>query len=114
MHDIRKAVCEIRKNKFPDWHSVGTAGSFFKNPTISKEAFILLSSKYPGIPGYEQKNGSYKIALGWVLDKVLSLKGYRTGAVGLYSEQALVLVNHGGATADAIKKFSDEIIKKNF
>ena len=29
-------------------------------------------------------------------------KGLRAGAVGVYQHQALVLVNHGGGTADAV------------
>jgi UDP-N-acetylmuramate dehydrogenase len=56
----------------------------------------------------------HKVALGWILDRVLSLKGFREGNVGLYEQQALVLVNYGGATADEVQSFSERIIQKIF
>jgi UDP-N-acetylmuramate dehydrogenase len=111
---IREAVCEIRAGKFPDWHVVGTAGSFFKNPIVDSETHARILSMYSAIPTYPEADGRFKIALGWILDRVLSLKGYREGNVGLYSEQALVLVNYGGATADDISAFSERIIEKIF
>ena len=46
-HVVRKEVIRIRSQKFPNWHMLGTAGSFFKNPTVSDEAFKELSLKYP-------------------------------------------------------------------
>lgn len=111
---IREAVCEIRKGKFPDWHVVGTAGSFFKNPIIDRVIAESLSSKYPDMPVYPVGENKHKVALGWVLDKLLNLKGFRIGNVGLHTEQALVLVNYGGGTASEILAFSDVIIAKVF
>ncbi len=52
-----------------------------------------------------------KVSLGYVLDKVCGLKGYRQGAVGLFEAQALVLVNYGGATAFDIMNFVHEVSK---
>ena len=49
---VRKAVLEIRKGKFPDLRTTGTAGSFFKNPIIPKEKFDALKKKFPGLPGF--------------------------------------------------------------
>ena len=53
-----------------------------------------------------------KISLGYALDKICNLKGYRSGNAGLYSEQALVLVNYGNKNAEEIKKFSELITTK--
>jgi UDP-N-acetylmuramate dehydrogenase len=111
---IRDAVIAIRMRKFPDWHRVGTAGSFFKNPIISATEYSDLLRRYPKLPGFLQKDGRVKVSLGWILDHVLSLKGYQKGNVGLSHAQALVLVRYGDATAEEIISFSDEVIKKVF
>ena len=112
--EVRSAIAEIRSAKFPDWHVLGTAGSFFKNPIISSEHYERLIVLYPNLPHYEAGEGMIKIPLGYVLDKLCNLKGYRQGAVGLYEEQALVLVNYGGATAVEVKDFVNEVAKKVF
>ncbi len=90
--EIRNAIIHIRKGKFPDWTILGTAGSFFKNPRVTKERYEALLTEFPGLPAYAEPDGRFKIALGYVLDKILHLKGYRVGDVGLYEKQALVLV----------------------
>lgn len=108
--DVREAVIEIRKNKLPDWKTWGTAGSFFKNPIISKEQFDHLKSKYPDLPGFEEGSG-VKVSLGWILDKVCGMKGASHGNVGTYEKQALVLVSRPGATAEDVTKFSQNIMQ---
>ncbi len=112
--EIREAVIQIRSQKFPDWRVVGTAGSFFKNPTVTEEFFRHLKVKYPNLPGYNIGEGKFKLALGYVLDKVAGLKGYREGQISLSDKQALVLINYGGATSEEIKSFSEKIIEKVF
>lgn len=107
--DIRSAIIAIRAEKFPDWTTVGTAGSFFKNPIVPTTAFTALQAQYPEIPHYPASPGRIKVSLGWILDKVLHLKGYRAGTVGLYEAQALVLINHGGATSGEIAAFATDI-----
>lgn len=110
---IRSAVIAIRKNKFPDWSVLGTAGSFFKNPIIKREEYESLKEKYPELPGYETESG-VKIPLGYVLDRILTLRNYREGEVGTYEGQALVVVNYGNATANEINSFAEKIEKKVF
>ena len=110
--DIRDTVIEIRSKKFPDWHSVGTAGSFFKNPFVSKEKFANIKLHYPELPGYEHIDGTIKIPLGWVLDKIVRMRGVRQGRVGSYEGQALVIVNYGGATARDVDIFASSIEEK--
>ena len=107
--DIRKAVLTIRGKKFPNWNIVGTAGSFFKNPIVTQEEFARLKSKYPELPGYPEVNGSVKVSLGWILDRVCNLRGYHEDAVGLYENQALVLVCTKGISADIINTFAEKI-----
>ena len=109
---IRAAVIEIRSSKFPDWKTVGTAGSFFKNPVVSQEKYQALRSEYSELPGFDMGDDKVKIPLGWILDKVLHLKGQGTDQVGTYQGQALVLINRGDACATDIQTFADGIIEK--
>ena len=110
--EIRQAVIEIRAGKFPDWKTVGTAGSFFKNPVLSRAKFEELATQYPDLPGFYVDDAYVKIPLGWILDKVLHLKGGGNEKVGTYQEQALVLINKGGASAEDITEFADTIVQK--
>lgn len=106
---IREAVLQIRAEKLPDWHKMGTAGSFFKNPIITEDKYIELKKIYPDLPNFLEKKGYVKVPLAWILDKICNLKNFKEGAVGLYEKQPLVLVNFGEATAKDIKNFSEKI-----
>lgn len=110
--EIRDAVIAIRAKKFPDWHRVGTAGSFFKNPIITNAQFDALRTRYPELPGFPAGDAHTKVALGWILDRVCELRGVRVGNVGTYEGQALVLVNHGNATAREIEQFAHNIASR--
>ena len=109
LQQVRDAVIEIRSNKFPDWREIGTAGSFFKNPIITKEKFEELSLLYPEMPSFPVDNTTVKVPLGWILDKVLHLKGEGTQKVGTYQGQALVIINKADAKADDIIEFAQKI-----
>ncbi|NYT49303.1 UDP-N-acetylmuramate dehydrogenase [Parapusillimonas granuli] len=96
------AVCEIRRSKLPDPAVLGNAGSFFKNPIVTAQALETLRLGHPDIVAYRQPDGvSYKLAAGWLIDRA-GWKGRRMGPVGVHDRQALVLVNHGGASADDV------------
>ena len=111
--EIRQAVIAVRKKKFPDWNSIGTAGSFFKNPVVPALKFKELKDRYPDLPGFETTEG-VKVPLGYVLDRILGLRGVRNGNVGTYEGQALVLVNYGGAQAHEVDAFATDIEQKVF
>lgn len=112
---IRDAVMAIRKKKFPDWHVVGTAGSFFKNPIIPAEHALLLTEQYPDLPTYDTDVADMKkVSLGFILDKICQLKGYCEGSVCLYQEQALVLTVVPGSNANDVTEFAKKISEKVF
>jgi UDP-N-acetylmuramate dehydrogenase len=106
--EVGNAVRMIRSKKFPDLATHGTAGSFFKNPVISEEAFTSLKATYPELPGFRGTNG-VKISLAWLLDHVLSLKGFRVNRAYLFDAQPLVLVADEGATAKDISELADAV-----
>lgn len=105
---IFDAVCEIRRSKLPDPAVLGNAGSFFKNPIISADVYEALKRAHPQLVAYPQEDGRYKLAAGWLIDRA-GWKGRRLGAAGVHDRQALVLVNHGGATAQDIAHLADAI-----
>jgi UDP-N-acetylmuramate dehydrogenase len=104
---IAEAVIEIRKQKLPDPKKTGNAGSFFKNPVVGIDKFNHLRSKYPNMPAYEAGQ-SMKLAAGWLIDQC-GFKGVKAGNTGTYQNQALVLVNNGGATGSEILQFAQQI-----
>ena len=107
--EIRSAIQKIRAGKFPDWHMVGTAGSFFKNPIVKKEQYKTLKQIYPELPGYEISDNQIKVPLGYILDKICGYKGVTEGNVGTYEKQALVLIAKENATAGELETFAQTI-----
>lgn len=113
IQEVREAVIRIRANKLPDWKRVGTAGSFFKNPIISKDHFEKVAAQYPGLPGYPTKDAQLiKVPLGWILDNACEAKGLRMGSVSTYEKQALVIVAQPGSSAAAVINFQNELIRR--
>jgi UDP-N-acetylmuramate dehydrogenase len=151
--DVRDAVLAIRFAKLPELKNLGTAGSFFKNVTISKEQYDDLKKKWPDLPGFElpssieppqldavrgaseardqtvyaysagtnersneemrQLRRLYiKVPLAWILDNICGFKGLRVGEVGVYKNQALVLINYGKGTASDIASLAESMQKK--
>lgn len=107
---ISDAVISIRKSKLPDPAIIGNAGSFFKNPSVSKEQYVQLKSQFPSITAYENIDGTYKLAAGWLIEQC-GWKGYRKGDAGSHSKQALVLVNYGKASGTEVFQLSEEILR---
>ncbi|HRQ48733.1 MAG TPA: UDP-N-acetylmuramate dehydrogenase [Rhodocyclaceae bacterium] len=101
--DIAAAIVAIRTRKLPDPAVTGNAGSFFKNPVVDAHELERLLASDPDLAYYRQDDGSYKVAAGWLIDRC-GWKGRSLGPVGCFERQALVLVNHGGATgADVLR-----------
>jgi len=100
---VADAVIAIRRRKLPDPAVIGNAGSFFKNPVVPAGQCAELLARFPALVHHRQADGSEKLAAGWLIDQC-GWKGRTLGAAGVYAKQALVLVNHGGATgADVVR-----------
>lgn len=110
IHDVSKAVIAIRQSKLPDPKTIGNSGSFFKNPVVSVSKFEELQSQFPNLPHYKVSDLGVKIPAGWLIETA-GFKGKSFGRFGVHNNQALVLVNYGGASGEDILQLSINIQK---
>ncbi len=108
--EVSRAIITIRRSKLPDPIEIGNAGSFFKNPIISRDEYDRLRSKFDQIPGYPLPNQKIKIPAAWLID-YNGWKGFRRGDAGVHNNHALVLVNYGNAKGKEIHQLAEEIQK---
>ena len=91
---VAEAVIRLRRRRLPDPRRVGNAGSFFKNPTLTPDAFDRLRARVD-IAGYPDGE-RVRVPAARLID-LRGWKGYRDADAGVWSRHALVLVNHGRA-----------------
>lgn len=106
--NISDQVIQIRKSKLPDPKIFGNCGSFFKNPIINISRHESLLNKFPDIPFFKIDNNNYKISAAWLIDQS-DFKNKKVKNVGVYSNQPLVIINHGNAKGKDILDFAKEI-----
>ncbi|MBC5992374.1 UDP-N-acetylmuramate dehydrogenase [Pontibacter cellulosilyticus] len=109
IQDVSAAVCHIRSTKLPNPKEIGNAGSFFKNPEIPLEQFEVLKAQYPTIPSYPVTETTVKVPAGWLIEQC-GWKGKMIENYGVHKNQALVLVNYGGAKGEQVRKLAFDII----
>lgn len=113
---VRDAIIEVRKSKLPDPKEIGSAGSFFMNPVVTKEKAEALMAEYPNMPHYPaplrdqegHETEGVKIPAGWLIEQC-GWKGKQEGTVGVHPLQALVLINCGGATGHDVEHLAFSI-----
>lgn len=105
---VSDAVISIRKSKLPDPAVIGNAGSFFKNPSISREQYDSLKKSFPSVPGYPDRDNTMKVPAGWLIEQC-GWKGKRLGAIGVHPLQALVLVHYGGGKGSDVWQLALDI-----
>ncbi len=110
---IRKVIIKTRKEKLPEPSVMGSAGSFFKNPVMTREHFTKIEAaakaehgadcKVPHyiVPGTPAAAGSapvedlIKVPAAWMIEQC-GWKGRRSGGAAVYEKQPLVIVNYTG------------------
>ena len=114
---IRQAIIGIRRQKLPAVEELGSAGSFFCNPVISREHFhrieaIAQEEQGPDyqVPHYDTPDG-VKVPAAWMIEQC-GFKGARSGGAQVYQKQPLVIVNASGtASPEDIIGLEQQIIK---
>ncbi|MFA5877721.1 MAG: UDP-N-acetylmuramate dehydrogenase [Candidatus Paceibacterota bacterium] len=114
IREVREAVIEIRKGKFPPLDVFGTAGSFFLNPIVNDEKTRELSKMYPLMPLFPLPEGGVKLPLAWIFDHALSLKKLRVGKAFLWEKQALVITAERNATSGDVVSLASEVARLVF
>lgn len=108
---VREAVMRIRAEKLPDPAEIGSAGSFFKNPVVSREQFERISADGKA-PHYELPDGNIKVPAAWMIDSC-GFKGVSVGGAQVYEKQPLVIINaSGNATAQDVLELEEKIINE--
>lgn len=122
-------ITDIRAEKLPDRHELGTAWSFFQNPIVPESQYQMLKEQFPDLVGrpvshptiqnprhpgqtneMSKDPGSYttataliKLSAGQLIEKAW-FKGVRHGNMGVYEKHALVLVNYWGGTGKELQE----------
>lgn len=122
LKEVSDAVIEIRSRKSmvinendPNSRS---AGSFFKNPIVSEEAFSKIEEKAKEfginetVPRFTTSDGQVKIPAAWLIEHTGFHKGYERGQVGLSTNHTLAIINRGNATAKDVIELMKEIQEK--
>lgn len=100
--DVFDAVCAVRRSKLPDPAVLGNAGSFFRNPVVSRSHFQRLQQRWPNLPAYATDDPQQlKLPAAFLIEQA-GWKGKRQGDAGMHTQQALVLVNHGNASGQQL------------
>ena len=107
---IRDTIIAIRRKKLPAVEEIGSAGSFFCNPVISREHFDRIQAEAAGpVPHYDTPDG-VKVPAAWMIEQC-GFKGARNGGAQVYQNQPLVIVNASGtATPEEIIGLEEQII----
>jgi UDP-N-acetylmuramate dehydrogenase len=112
--EVRSAVRRIRARKamllVEGDSDCRSAGSFFKNPIVSEQAFQELQNRAgSAVPRYPAPAGQVKTAAAWLIEHAGFSKGYSIGCAGLSTKHTLAIVNKGGAKAEDVLQLARQI-----
>ena len=106
--DVREAVLAIRRRKAmvidPADSDSRSVGSFFVNPTLTREEFEELKQRADRLgenelPGFETRDGRVKLSAAWLIERAGINRGHVHGNVGTSTKHALAIINRGSGTA---------------
>jgi UDP-N-acetylmuramate dehydrogenase len=117
--DVRAAILEMRGEKGMLSASYRSAGSFFHTARVSADKYAQVAALARSLDdekekrlrpwAWQQPDGSYKIAGGFLLEYTEFRKGYARGAVGISPKHTLAIINLGGARASDIAELARDM-----
>lgn len=123
LEDVRERILSIREQKgalaMPGRVGFLCAGSFFHMPFVSKEEYphILLKAQVLDREkeerlrpwAWEETDGRYKLAPGFLLEYTQFQKGYCRGGVGVSPRHQLTIINLGNGTAREVAQLANDM-----
>ena len=119
VHEVRTAVLAMREAKGLLASCYKSAGSFFHMPFVSRETYADITGKAHALDkakeerlrpwAWEQSDGTYKIAPGFLLEYTEFQKGYVRGAVGISPKHTLSIINISGGRAHDIAQLARDM-----
>ena len=117
---VAEAVCRIRRRKLPDPKSIQNAGSFFKNPQLTRTQFAEHSALLDGIPNWPvdtidptqaQPIPGVKLSAAALIEQAVGVDRRVSDQPGVYPWrlQPLVLVHRGGCDGVDVLRVASEI-----
>ncbi len=115
---VRSAVLDIRNTKgllvLDGYERLNSAGSFFKNPIVSRDIFDRVEKTVHDMGGYAnwywpQTSAEVKISAACLIQAAGLTRGYRRGNVGISPWHTLALINYGDATASEVLAFARHV-----
>ena len=108
---ILETVIETRQAKLPDPKDLGNAGSFFKNPVISKRHYQAILEQDAACPSYPVDTEFVKLPAAYLIDQ-LGFKGAKLGGIACHERQPLVLVNLQNGSGEELIELAQNICQK--
>lgn len=117
--DVRSAVLEVRAEKGVLRDSYKSAGSFFHMPYVSAAEYAHIEAQACARNAekeerlrpwaWQQPDGTYKLAPGFLLEYTEFQKGYMRGGAGISPQHTLTIINVAGARAHDIAQLARDM-----
>lgn len=105
---LSEIIANIRRERLPNPMRLPNAGSFFKNPIVSKQDVEILLARFPKLVFFPQNDESVKLSAAWLID-FCAWKGRSQGDLQVSEQHALVLINKGKANKQELLTFAQAI-----
>ncbi|OPF83455.1 UDP-N-acetylenolpyruvoylglucosamine reductase [Streptomyces antioxidans] len=117
----RETVLGLRAGKGmvldPGDHDTWSAGSFFTNPVLDRDAHAAFLARVAerlgpdtAPPAFPAGDGLIKTSAAWLIDRAGFTKGYGTGPARISTKHTLALTNRGRATTEDLLALAREVM----
>lgn len=109
--EILEEVVNLRRAKLPDPANLPNVGSFFKNPAVPLLVAESIKVNWPLMPQYPSVGETVKLSAAWMIDYLGWRDATHEGAIGIYRDHALIMVNHGAGSAAGVLNLATKIMQ---